>query len=133
MVIGVMIVMAKILAIEMVGGAVGIIALCLAFSFAFGVTFAVAFGVVFGLGVAKLVAMVGVVTFGVVVSMALSDVGFIAGLIVIGAAGIMKVIVDESLKTGTPSRIARLAFFMLITAHLFLIYYCFLDGWQLFV
>jgi hypothetical protein len=42
-------------------------------------------------------------------------------------------ITEESLKTGTPFWLARLAFLLLIAAHLFLIYYCFLGGWRLFV
>jgi hypothetical protein len=48
-------------------------------------------------------------------------------------AAVVVGIVQESIRTGTPSWIARFAFLLLVTAHLFLIYYCFLGGWRLFV
>jgi len=41
--------------------------------------------------------------------------------------------VMNNIHTGTPSWLARLAFLLLIAAHLFLIIYCFLGGWRLFV
>ncbi|OQY51753.1 MAG: hypothetical protein DRR08_08625 [Candidatus Parabeggiatoa sp. nov. 2] len=52
--------------------------------------------------------------------------------VLIGAA-IISEAVKESLRTGTPSWIARFAFLLLVGAHLFLISYCFLGGWRLFV
>lgn len=45
----------------------------------------------------------------------------------------MAPIIDNGLKTGTPSWIARSAFVLLIMAPFFLIYYCFLGGWRWFV
>lgn len=65
-------------------------------------------------------------------------VAFIVTFVVAGSMAIfMPVVVadgvEESLKTGTPSWLARLAFLLLIVAHLFLIYFCFLGGWRLFV
>jgi len=53
--------------------------------------------------------------------------GVMIGMYTIG------IVVKNSLKTGTPSWIGRLAFFLLVTSHMFLIYYCFLGGWRLFV
>ena len=66
---------------------------------------------------------VAIVAFGVAFGMAL------VALVAEGVAGG----VEKSLKTGTPSWVAIFVFLLLITAHLFLIYYCFLDGWRLFV
>jgi len=42
-------------------------------------------------------------------------------------------VVGKSIQKGTPSQIARFTFLLLITAHSFLIYYCFLGGWRWFV
>jgi len=84
---------------------VGSVAICVAFVVAGGVAVGVAVGVAF------LVAFFGVL---------------------IGAA-IISEAVKESLRTGTPSWIARFAFLLLVGAHLFLISYCFLGGWRLFV
>ncbi|OQY53907.1 MAG: hypothetical protein B6247_13510 [Candidatus Parabeggiatoa sp. nov. 2] len=67
--------------------------------------------------------------FGVALVVALGAKGIVAFFM----AGFVVEVVEESLKTGTPFWLARLAFLLLIAAHLFLIVYCFLDGWRLFV
>ncbi|KHD09621.1 hypothetical protein PN36_33700 [Candidatus Thiomargarita nelsonii] len=51
---------------------------------------------------------------------------------VVGVAGGGAIVVKNSLKTGTPSLLARLAFLLLLAAHLFLIWFSFLGGWRLF-
>ncbi|KOR28057.1 hypothetical protein TI05_17690 [Achromatium sp. WMS3] len=41
--------------------------------------------------------------------------------------------IGENIKNKTPSWIVRISFFSCITSNIFLIYYYFLGGWQLFV
>ena len=98
----------------------------------------VALGVVFGAtsgvtsGVANFMAFVVAfgVTFGIVLSGVTSGVANIVAFVV--AFGVAN-FVEESLETGAHSWLARFVFLQLIAAHLFLIYYCFLGGWRLFV
>jgi len=68
--------------------------------------------------------------------MAVVAAGLVAGLMgpmMVGPMIFAAKVVKESLENGTPSWLARLFFPLLITAYLFLIYYCFLGGWRLFV
>lgn len=84
------------------------------------------------MGVAGLVA--SVVAFIVAVVMGIGG-GALVG-VAIGVAYFMAMaiteVVDNSLKTGKPSWFARLAFMLLISAHIFLMFYCF-GGWRLVV
>ncbi|TGO02666.1 hypothetical protein PN36_21110 [Candidatus Thiomargarita nelsonii] len=91
------------------------------------------------LGVAGVIMLVGVM---VAVVVGITGVvlgvmaGFLAGMVAFGVMFVVEVgmtfVVEKSLNTGTPSWIARLAFLLLIAAHLFLILYSFLGGWRLF-
>ncbi len=56
---------------------------------------------------------------------------FLMGAVIMSV--VMTINVKKSLKTGTTSWLAFLDFPLLIAAHLFLIYFCFFDGWRLFV
>jgi len=132
------------------------------FGVAFGVAFDVAFGVVgvavdvavgVTVGVTLIMAFIVAFIVALVVGKVVDKVavgvvfvvplvaGYVAGYVAVGVAFLVTFlvtffvagIVKESLKTGTPSWLARLAFLLLIAAHLFLIYYCFLGGWRLFV
>lgn len=84
------------------------------------------------MGVAGLVA--SVVAFVVAVVMGIGGgalVGIAIGVAYFVAMAVTEV-VDNSLKTGNPSWFARFAFILLVSAHIFLIVYCF-GGWRLFV
>ena len=56
----------------------------------------------------------------------------VAGIVMVGIAFFVAVNVKASLTNGKASWLARFAFLLLISAHLFLIYYCFLGGLGLF-
>ena len=56
----------------------------------------------------------------------------VAGIVMVGIAFFVAVHVKASLTNGKASWLARFAFLLLISAHLFLIYYCFLGGLGLF-
>jgi len=138
---------------DVVGVVVGVVAFVVVGVVMFGVVvvgvvmfgvvaFGVMFGVMFGVGVAGGVAggvafgVVGGVVVGVaafVAFVAVGGVAFVAvGGVVVGVAAFVAFVVKKSLKTGTPSWITRFAFLLLIAAHLFLIFLCFLGGWRLF-
>ena len=107
---------------------------------ALSVAIGVAIGVVIGLikGVADAVAlsmkisviiitMIGVTS--IVASVMASVIASVMPIGVIGGVALLvALLVEKSLETGPPSWLARLGFLLLIAAHLFLIYYCFLDG-----
>ncbi len=114
---------------------------------AFCVPFCVAFGVAFGVVGLLAVVLTVLLTFGVVGLVRLVMVaGVVNGvLFAVGTGGFMAYvtggvltvdvaanIVKKSLKTGTPSLLARLAFLLLLAAHLFLIWFSFLGGWRQF-
>jgi serine/threonine protein kinase len=89
-------------------------------------------------GVASSVAsgVAAVMAFGVASDMAIVVAIIIAVLVVVAVASVIGFI-ETNLTTDTPSWLARwlarFFFLLLITAHIFLIYYCFLGGWRLFV
>jgi len=61
--------------------------------------------------------------------------GVAAGLVALLAPGVtggLAGAVEKSLKTGRPSWFARGAFGLLVTAYLYLVWFCFLGGWQMF-
>jgi serine/threonine protein kinase len=91
---------------------------------AFVVAVVVAVGVAAGVALVVAVVVAGGVAGVVAFLVTLFGLGF--GEEFIGT-------VKESLRTGTPSWIGSFAFVLLVVAHLFLIYYCFLGGWRLFV
>jgi hypothetical protein len=67
------------------------------------------------------------------VGLVVGVVGLLAGYMILFMTTIVASDVEENLKTGTSSGLASFAFLLLIYSHLFLIYYCFLGGWRLFV
>ncbi len=84
----------------------------------------------FAMTVAIIVAIVvAIVVIGVVVEGVAIGIG-VALIVAVGVAGGVAIEVEKSIETSTPSWIARFAFFLLVTAHLFLIYYCFFGGWR---
>jgi hypothetical protein len=92
-----------------------------------------------GVAVGVVVGVAGSVAFVVAFVVAVVVAAVVAGGVAVGVAGVavvvavgVAVVVKKSLKTGTPSWIARFAFRLLIAAHLFLIGFCFLGGWRLF-
>ncbi|OAD20476.1 membrane protein, partial [Candidatus Thiomargarita nelsonii] len=72
--------------------------------------------------------MTGSVMVGVVSAVA----GVVAFFMILFGEIAIEETIKESLKTGTPSLLARLAFLLLLAAHLFLIWFSFLGGWRLF-
>jgi hypothetical protein len=122
---------AGVMAVGVPFGVTGVVAFDVAFIVAFFVVGNVAFGVTFGV-----VVFVGLFMFFVMFSGAFSamfGLGFLVGvgvalLVVAGAAEA----VEKSLETGTPSFLAHLTFLLLLAAHLFLIWFSFLDGWRQF-
>jgi hypothetical protein len=100
------------------------------------VTFAVMFGMLFGvvyvvaIVIAFLVAMATSEAYGVAYIVAYAVAFYIAYVVAIGAALAVKDTVTNSLITGTPSSIVRLAFLLLVAAYLFLFWFCFLEGEQ---
>ncbi|MCK5717501.1 MAG: hypothetical protein KAH77_08430, partial [Thiomargarita sp.] len=124
--VGLAVLLAVGLAVSLAGGLAVVLAVLLAGGLAVGQACGLAFGLAvslaFGLAGGLASGLAGIVLAGV-----------LAGVLVFGLAGGLVVIMEESLRTGTPSWIARFTFLLLIAAHLFLIYYCFLGGWRLFV
>jgi hypothetical protein len=102
---------------------------------AFGVVFSVVFGVTYVLAIvtALFVAsgMMHHTTTGIAFIVAYVVSFYIAYVIAVGVAFSVRNTITDSLKTGTPYSLARFAFFFLITAYLFLIWFCFLGGEQL--
>jgi len=102
------------------GGVAVVVALAVAVGVAVGMAVVVALAV--AVGVIDDVAIIIAVIVGAVIFF-----GILFGFVIIGT------VIKKSIKNGTPSWIARFAFFLLVTAHLFLIYYYFLGGWRWFV
>ncbi|MEN8216575.1 MAG: hypothetical protein ABFS56_09400 [Pseudomonadota bacterium] len=96
------------------------------------VTFGMMFGMLFGV-----VYVVAIVT-AFLVAMATSEAYivayvvafYIAYVVAIAVAFAVKDTVTNSLITGTPSTIVRLAFLLLVAAYLFLFWFCFLEAEQ---
>ncbi|MEK8021908.1 MAG: LysM peptidoglycan-binding domain-containing protein [Candidatus Parabeggiatoa sp.] len=104
---------------------------------AFVMALLVPFGVASGVASEVVSIFVGIVVGGMMIVVTLGLAGGLAVVVVVivasSVAGSVAFSVEESLQTGTPSWLARFAFLLLIAAHLFLIVYCFLGGWRLFV
>ena len=77
--------------------------------------------------------LAGEVAVFVALFVALVVAGGVAGFVAFFVANWVSDWVKKSLKTGTPSILARIAFALLVISYIFLIFYCFLGGWQLFV
>jgi len=112
---------------------------------AFGVVFSVVFGVTYVVAiVTSFFVAIGVVsgvnfgvdtgmTLGVAFIVAYVVAFYVAYVIAVGVAFGMKDTITNSLITGTPSSLARLAFLLLSAAYLFLIWFCFFGGSRLLV
>lgn len=98
----------------------------------------VALGILLAGGIAFVVAF-GIMTYVFIMVDSVANVMVLAviGFVVIYGVSVLARLVGNaisiSLKTGIPSQKARFAFLLLVVAHLFLIGFCFFDGWQLFV
>jgi len=92
----------------------------------------VAIGVMFGVGGFFVIAVVSVMMNNAA-RVAVKIVEIVLVLVGLGMFFYMENLVKKSLKTSTPSWLARFAFLLLVVAHIGLIWFCFLGGWRLFV
>jgi len=110
------------------GGVVVIVAVIVAVLVAFIVAFVRSIGFAFFVAFIIAAGMVAHLEAGIEAGLE----ACVAGIVMVGIAFFVAVNVKASLTNGKVSWLARFAFLLLISAHLFLIYYCFLGGLGLF-
>ncbi|HEC86063.1 MAG: hypothetical protein DRR08_21535 [Candidatus Parabeggiatoa sp. nov. 2] len=119
------------------GSVMGNVAFGVVFSVVFGVTYVVAivtsFFVAIGVVTGVTFGVSTEVTLGVAFIVAYVVAFYVAYVVAVGVAFGMRDTITNSLRTGTPSSVARLAFLLLVAAYLFLIWFCFFGGEQLLV
>ncbi len=99
---------------------------------AFGVMFGMVFGVVYVIAIvlAFLVALESASheAFSVAYIMAYVMAFYMAYVVAIGVAHAVRDTVTNSLTTGSPSSLVRMAFLLLVAAYFFLFWFCFFGG-----
>ncbi|MEK8017575.1 MAG: hypothetical protein VSS75_011955 [Candidatus Parabeggiatoa sp.] len=107
------------------GSVMGNVAFGVVFSVVFVLTYVIAIVIAF-----YVATQVTSIEFGAAFVLAYVVTFYTAYVIAVGVAFVVKNAVTENLSTGTSSLAARIAFFLLLSAYLFLIWFCFFGGEQ---